>query len=107
VVEKILGSLLQIKPIIKLEEGKLSVSEKVRTEKKALSKITDYLAEAFSTSTIKELYILHGTNVQQAKELVAELREKYPSIPINPYPLSTSVAVHAGVNTIGISWYND
>ncbi|WP_078380271.1 DegV family protein [Sutcliffiella halmapala] len=106
-VQKLLGSLLQIKPIIKIEEGKLSVSEKVRTEKKALAKITDYLADAFATSTIKELFVLHGTNLEQAHELVEELREKYPNIPVNGFPLSTAIAVHAGVNTIGICWFKE
>jgi DegV family protein with EDD domain len=106
-VQKLLGSLLQIKPIIKIEDGKLEVSEKVRTEKKALSKITDYLKEAASHSSIRELFVLHGTNVDQAEALVNELRETYPSIPINAYPLSTAIAVHAGVNTIGISWFNE
>ncbi|WP_223701951.1 DegV family protein [Sutcliffiella deserti] len=106
-VQKLLGSILQIKPIIRIEDGKLSVFEKVRTEKKALSKILGYLEEANANSTIKELFVLCGTNVEQANELVEDLRRKYPHIPINSYPLATSVAVHAGVDTLGISWYNE
>lgn len=106
-VQKLLGSLLQIKPIIRIEEGKLDVAEKVRTQKKALSKIVDFLEEAHAQANIKELFVLHGTNVEEADELVAKLKEKYPTIPINPFPLSTAIAVHAGVNTIGISWYNE
>lgn len=106
-VQKLLGSLLQIKPIIRIENGKLDVAEKVRTHKKALSKIVDFLDEAHAQATIKELFVLHGTNMEDADGLVASLREKYPDIPINPFPLSTAIAVHAGVNTIGIAWYNE
>lgn len=106
-VQKLLGSLLQIKPIIRIEEGKLDVAEKVRTQKKALSKIVELLDEADKKANIKELFVLHGTNVEEADSLVARLKEKYPAIPINPFPLSTAIAVHAGVNTIGISWYNE
>ncbi|WP_339146416.1 MULTISPECIES: DegV family protein [unclassified Sutcliffiella] len=106
-VQKLLGSLLQIKPIIRIENGKLDVAEKVRTHKKALSKIVDFLEEAHAQATIKELFVLHGTNIEDADSLVANLREKYPDIPINPFPLSTAIAVHAGVNTIGIAWYNE
>jgi DegV family protein with EDD domain len=106
-VQKLLGSLLQIKPIIQIKDGKLDVAEKVRTQKKALLKITDFLAEAHAKSNIKELFVLHGTNLDEADTLVASLKEKYPDIPINPFPLSTAIAVHAGVNTIGIAWYNE
>ncbi|WP_404442259.1 DegV family protein [Sutcliffiella horikoshii] len=106
-VQKILGSLLQIKPIIQIKDGKLNIAEKVRTQKKALSKIVDFLDEAQANSTIKELFVLHGTNIEEADALVDNLKEKYPDIPINRFPLSTAIAVHAGVNTIGISWYNE
>lgn len=106
-VQKLLGSLLQIKPIIQIKEGKLDVAEKVRTQKKALLKIVDFLEEAQANSTIKELFVLHGTNIGEADALVDNLKEKYPDIPINRFPLSTAIAVHAGVNTIGISWYNE
>ncbi|CAG9622015.1 DegV family protein [Sutcliffiella rhizosphaerae] len=106
-VQKLLGSLLQIKPIIKIEDGKLEVVEKVRTQKKALSKILDFVEVSNSKSPLKELFVLHGTNHDEAKALVETLKGIYSNIPINPYPLSTAIAVHAGVNTIGIAWYNE
>ncbi|QFT89309.1 DegV domain-containing protein [Bacillus sp. THAF10] len=106
-VQKLLGSLLQIKPIIQIKDGKLEVAEKVRTQKKALSKILEFVEEADSHTSLKELFVLYGTNEEEAKELVEKLKDIYPNIPINPYPLSTAIAVHAGVNTIGIAWYNE
>ena len=38
-MEKLLGNVLQIKPILYMNEGKIMVYEKVRTKNKALDKI--------------------------------------------------------------------
>jgi DegV family protein with EDD domain len=102
-----LGSVLNVKPIISIEDGKLETKEKIRSEKKAKEKITDYLRNANEKSPIKEAYILYGLHPQEALNWKTDLETQFPSIRFITCPLSTTIGVHAGENTLGISWYNN
>ncbi len=100
-----LGSMLQIKPVIQINDGALSVKEKVRSENKATSKILGYLEDALANNQIEEVYILYGLDDSKTKEWEKKIREFAPeTISIKACPLGVAIGVHAGENTIGISW---
>ncbi|MDR4888620.1 DegV family protein [Fredinandcohnia sp. QZ13] len=102
-----LGSMLQIKPVIQIMDGALSVKEKVRSENKATSKIVGYLKDAVERDQLDEIYILYGLDNSKTKEWKEMIREFAPDhISIEAYPLGVAIGVHAGENTIGISWMN-
>ena len=101
-----LGSMLKVKPIISINDGALSVKEKVRGEKKAKEKIFDYFRLAYEQNQFKEVYLLYGLHDEQAKAWQLELQEEYPEVKIIKCPLGAVIGVHAGENTIGISWFN-
>ncbi|WP_462411959.1 DegV family protein [Neobacillus sp. Marseille-QA0830] len=101
-----LGSMLNVKPIISFDNGALFVKEKVRSEKKAKDKILDYFHLANEKNHIKEVYILYGLHREQAEEWRRQLETEYPQLKITCCPLGAVIGVHAGENTIGISWFN-
>ena len=101
-----LGSLLNVKPIISFDNGALFIKEKVRSEKKAKEKILDYFHLAYEKNPIKEVYILYGSQEDHAEEWRRELKKGYPQLKIVRCPLGAVIGVHAGENTLGISWYN-
>jgi DegV family protein with EDD domain len=101
-----LGSMLNIKPIIAIEDGALNAKEKVRSEKKAIERITQYLHDSYEKYPIKEVYLLYGLHEQQALEWREKLKEDFPEINFLCCPLGATIGVHAGENTLGISWYN-
>lgn len=100
------GSMLQIKPIITIQDGALSAKEKVRSEKKATTKIFDYLKEAIAKSQIEEVYLLYGLHDTKAIEWKEKINEFAEHLSIESYPLGVALGVHAGEETIGISWIN-
>ncbi|MFD2445769.1 DegV family protein [Bacillus sp. CGMCC 1.16607] len=102
----ILGSMLNVKPIISIENGVLEAKEKVRSEKKAREKIVNLLKSSHEKNTIKEAYILYGLQPEAALQWKNELSEQFPEIDFGVYPLCATIGVHAGENTLGISWYN-
>jgi DegV family protein with EDD domain len=100
-----LGSMLNIKPIISIEDGALSIKEKVRTEKKAKERIVDYLRTSYEQFQMKEIYILYGLHKEQADKWKNELNVQFPMLDIICCPLGAVIGVHAGENTLGISWF--
>jgi DegV family protein with EDD domain len=105
-VQFVLGSMLNIKPIISIKDGALEIKEKVRSEKKALDKITQYLHESHKRYTLKEAYILYGLHEESALQWREKLNLEFPEIDFRIYPIGATIGVHAGEHTLGISWFN-
>ncbi|MEK3990894.1 DegV family protein [Robertmurraya sp. FSL R5-0851] len=101
-----LGSMLNIKPIISIEDGVLQAKEKIRSESKGMEKIITYLRTAIEEYDIKEAYILYGLHDTEARKWHNELCKRFPDVSFDIYPLGATIGVHAGENTIGISWFN-
>jgi DegV family protein with EDD domain len=100
-----LGSMLNVKPIITFEKGALRVKEKTRSEKKAKEKIVEYLRLSYETHRFKEVNIMYGLHEEQAVHWRDELKEKFPHLEFICCPLGAVIGVHAGENTLGISWF--
>ncbi|OIK15435.1 fatty acid-binding protein DegV [Bacillus sp. MUM 116] len=101
-----LGSMMNVKPIISIDDGALSVKEKVRSEKKAKEKIVEYLRQSYERYSMKEVYILYGLHENHADNWKKELSIEFPELTILCCPLGAVIGVHAGENTLGISWFN-
>ncbi|XXM74250.1 DegV family protein [Lysinibacillus sphaericus] len=99
-----LGSMLKIKPILAISDGKLEVKEKVRNINKGLDRMKSLLGDAIQHKNIRKVSILHGLNHDEALEWMKELKASHPQIEFGAYPLGAVIDVHAGANTIGISW---
>ncbi len=102
-----LGSMLNIKPIISIEDGVLQAKEKIRSESKGMEKIISYLRTSIEEYDIKEAYILYGLHDTEARKWHNELCKRFPDVSFDIYPLGATIGVHAGENTIGISWFNN
>ncbi|WP_066299741.1 DegV family protein [Bacillus sp. FJAT-29937] len=105
-VQFFLGSMLNIIPIIAIIDGALSTNEKVRSDKKAKDKMIQLLRKAHQQKPIKEAYLLYGLHESEALKWKDELIVEFPEIEFEPYPLGAAIGVHAGENTLGISWFN-
>lgn len=105
-VQFFLGSMLNVTPIISIDNGALNVKEKARSEKKAKEKIVDYLRLSYEQYQFKEVYIMYGLHEEPAFRWRDMLQEQFPLLDFICCPLGAVIGVHAGENTLGISWHN-
>jgi DegV family protein with EDD domain len=104
----LLGSILKIKPIIRVNRnGEFELFEKVRSEKKAVAKLVELLKEAYERNPIKQVQIMHGNVLSKAEELANDVRTAFPQIDIVIGEISSAIAVHAGEGTVSILWNNN
>ncbi len=104
-LQYLLGSLLNIRPIIKIEDGKLNIFEKKRSDLKAANRIFEMFDQAM-VSDKSEIYILHANAIDKANEWREIINEKYPNLNVVTGPLSSAVTLHVGEGTIALSWFN-
>ncbi|OUA03149.1 fatty acid-binding protein DegV, partial [Bacillus thuringiensis serovar darmstadiensis] len=64
-----IGGLLNIKPILNVEEGKLVPLEKVRGKKKVLSRIVDIMEERGKYLKGQTIAMTHGDDLETAEAL--------------------------------------
>lgn len=101
----LLGSLLQIKPIIHItEDGTFALFDKVRSEKNAQRRILDLLDQALQKYPLQQVQILHGNVLDKAQQLATVIRERYPQLEMVMGEISSTIAVHAGEGTLVLAW---
>lgn len=105
--QKLLASLLNIKPILAIEEGAAKIKDKVRTEKKAFAWMMNQLKEDIGTNSVREVAIVHAHDLNKATALEKAITETFPGIKTKILMLISVAGVHTGVGTLGISWVNE
>lgn len=105
-VQFFLGSLLQVKPIIHLnEQGELKALDKVRSQKKAMNYIVDKAVESYEKDGTRSIDLMHGNVPEQAEEIKNLIQAKTPDLEVRIGEISSVLAVHAGEGTIAALWH--
>lgn len=99
-VQATVGNLLNIKPIIELNDGELKLLEKLRGKNKALSAIIDKVP-----ANVEKIGVCHVLDVEDAEKLKNKLEEKFPNALITIDELGPVVGAHLGPKGIGICFY--
>ena len=102
------GELLNIKPILSIEDGEVLPVKRVRGNRKAFLEF----ASAFEAVTVDRpglrVAIAHAEAPDRAEALRTLVRDKRPSAEIELVTtLGPVVGAHAGPGTIGFFWYDD
>ena len=99
------GSLLQIRPILTVEDGKTTVFTKVRTKKKAVDKIIDAVLEQNSKTPVKGLIVHHINCENEGQELANRLKEKLELDNIKIQSIGPIIGLHVGPGSIGVAYH--
>ncbi|WP_216830374.1 DegV family protein [Alkalihalobacterium elongatum] len=99
------GSLLKIKPVLHFIDGKIQPFEKVRTEKKALSRIYSLLDAGVAGESAAQITVIHSNRQSDAENIVEELKAKYPNAEVGISYFGPVIGSHLGEGSLGISWY--
>lgn len=93
------GTMLNIKPVIGLSEGKLIPIEKVMGKKKAIKSMISSIPD-----NVKRISICHILNMEEAEELKQILQEKYPNASVSIDEVGPVIGSHLGPKAIGICY---
>ena len=100
--QSILGTMLGLKAMIVMEQGRLVPLEKVQTREEVVDKLYEFVAE-FATAEQVGI-VQHGYAAQQ-DELVTRIEESMPDVQVWRLPYAPSLAAYLGPNTIGVVVY--
>ena len=100
-VEGVVGSLLQIKPVIYVTgDGIYSTLVKARGFAKALSAMQDEFFKRYQGRKVR-VAIVHGAAYEDAKALLETFRQKLDVVSDMIAPVSPALAIHTGPGLLG------
>jgi DegV family protein with EDD domain len=96
----LLGSLLNIKPLLTVKDGELVPSNQVRTRSKGVDLLMDFVKNA---GQIDDLAVLHSTTPDEALVLIKRLSPIFPEDRIILSRLGPALGVHGGPGVLAIA----
>lgn len=100
------GTLLQIRPILTVENGKTSIFDKVRTKQKAIFKIIEKLQEDIKNKGLGQL-IVHHINCEEEGRALANKIKEILGINVEIQCIGPVIGCHVGPKTVGIAYYTE
>ena len=101
----LMGSLLQVKPILQVTDGHIEPFENQRTKRRAVARLKEIIADDCPRDGDAHLTIMHGDALEDANqfadELAAETGMPRPEI----YNLPPAILVHAGPGVLAASFF--
>ena len=98
--QALLGSMLSIKPLLELKDGKVAEAGRQRTRAKAISHLAKVVTEA---GPYARLAVAHGS-APDVDTLVAKLADVECDTPMVVTEIGSVVGTHGGPGIIGICW---
>lgn len=102
-----IGGLLNIKPILNVDEGKLVPLEKVRGKKKVLSRIVDIMEERGKDLKGQTIGMTHGDDLETAEALKALITEKFGCEVFIVNTIGAAIGAHTGPGALTLFFLNE
>lgn len=99
-----MAGLLSIKPILTLRDGELQMLERVRTRKRALSRVIELTIDELAGSAPERMAVVHVDALEEARQFEDRLRAELPCPEtILTAGLTAGLSVHTGAGLVGLA----
>ncbi|MEH7460431.1 DegV family protein [Bacillus sp. JJ1127] len=102
-----IGGLLNIKPILNVEEGQLVPLEKIRGRKKVLGRIVDIMEERGKELKGQTIGITHGDDLETANALKVLITERFGCEVFIVNTIGSAIGAHTGPGVLALFFLNE
>ncbi len=103
--QALVGSLLQVKPILALKDGLIESLESQRTKRRATARLCELVLETCPRSPESYISVLHGAAEEDARYLVDYFKNCLGVKEIPIYYVPVAILVNAGPGVVGVSYF--
>jgi len=102
--QALLGSALNIKPLLELKDGRIESVEKIRTKGKAISRMIDLIVENVSGCVPVRLATLHANAEDEAHAALDAAALQLQPVETVFTSVSPVIGAHSGPGTVGLAY---
>ena len=103
--QALLGSLLQVKPILTFKDGQVQPYEKARTLHRAQMRLKEIVLEQVPRDRPAFLTVMHGGAAHPAKQIADELRSSLNLTTVEIFDMPPAIVTHAGPGVLGVGFF--
>jgi DegV family protein with EDD domain len=101
----LIGSALQIKPILEIRDGRVEPLEKIRTHNHALERLTELVVQECPRTPQAHLAVMHADDLATARRVAKDLCLTFGLEQIPIYTVSASITTHAGPGALAVGFF--
>jgi DegV family protein with EDD domain len=107
--QRLLGSMLSIKPVLHLEGGKIEPLASIRTKKKAIQHMLDTFMAEIKEQDNKKVHagVIHAQAVEDAEQIVQRLRDEANPAELMMNELTPVIGANVGPGVVGMGYYTE
>jgi DegV family protein with EDD domain len=102
--QRFLGTMLNMKPILAIQDGRVEGVDRIRTKNKAHDRVLELTAEKIAGRTPVRLATLHANAADEARALLTRAEEALNPVESFLTEVSPTVGTHAGPGTVGLAF---
>jgi DegV family protein with EDD domain len=101
------GSLIRIKPILHILEGRIDALDKVRTRDKAMDRLLEIVAERVGGAGPIHAAVVHAVAPAEAAALRDRIAHAFDCAELHMTEISPAIGTHVGPGTVGVAFYTE
>ena len=102
--QRLLGTALNMKPVLALQDGRVEAIERIRTKSKAVDRVIEIVMEKTKGKSPIHLATLHANAPQEAKDLLERASKEMNPVEALFTEVSPVVGNHAGPGVVGLAY---
>jgi len=104
---RLLGTALNMKPLLHLEGGRIEPLERVRTKAKAHARMLDVLGEKLKGHSQVRLAAMHADAEADAVAVLEQAKARFSPVETMVSWASPAIGAHTGPGIVGLAWCVD
>ncbi len=101
---RLIGSILNVKPILTVADGKVDSHASVRTKKKAMKEMIDTVTQNLAGKQPRYIGVIHSSAPAEAAKLAASMVDQFSNAEVIEADLTPVIGTHVGPGCVGLAY---
>jgi DegV family protein with EDD domain len=101
---RFIGSALNLKPLLEVQDGRVEPLERIRTKKKAMARMVEVVKERIGSRTPVHMAVIHANALDEAQKVIDMVATEIKCDELIITGVSPAVGTHTGPGTLGLAY---
>jgi DegV family protein with EDD domain len=97
--QAMIGTILDLKPLLLVEDREIKPVDRVRTRSRAIARMIDFFR---TQSPVEYAAVMHAQAPEDAERIVADLRKEFPGLDLPIGQIGCVLGTHTGPKALGL-----
>lgn len=104
--KRFLGTMLNIKPLLHLDDGAVEPLSQIRTRRRAIAEMLSAAEDCLDGKRMAEVAVIDVDSREESDLVAAEVKRRFNVSTVYQTTVSPLIGTHAGPGTVGLGFYS-